>query len=167
MSWRTKIAKLAVEFGDDIVRRIADVLPEEATEREARAAARNLTVAAKPNRPSTPKPSVSKAAAPKATQRVAKPAAPAIIRSRAGTPQATAQDVLSEAANPSKGSPSFAVWRAENPETGTLFDLSNLAAVPNVPQIQMPRYEAPRGPSPPALSKRWRTQKSSGVSAKL
>lgn len=77
----------------------------------------------------------------------AKPAAPAIIRNRSGTPGAVAKDVLTEAQKPSKGSPSFSEWRARNPETGKLFDMSNLSAVPNVPQFQIPRYDPPRGPT--------------------
>lgn len=88
----------------------------------------------------------AKAAAKPVAKAAAKPKAPAIIR-RSGSAQATAQDVLREAASPSPGSQSFAVWRAANPETGTLFDTSQLAAVPDVPQVQMPRYDAPRGPS--------------------
>lgn len=91
------------------------------------------------------------AAAPKAPAKppaklAVKPAAPAIVR-RTGSSKAVAQDVLREAAAPSAGSKSFAAWRAENPESGTLFDMSRLNAVPQVPQVQMPRYEAPRGPS--------------------
>lgn len=77
-----------------------------------------------------------------------KPEAPTVVRNRSGTPKATAQDVLREAEKPSRGSPSYADWRAKNPESGTLMDLSNLAVVPNVPQRQIPRTQPPRGPSP-------------------
>jgi hypothetical protein len=69
------------------------------------------------------------------------------LSTRSGTPKATAQDVLSEAAKPSKGRRSYADWRKNNPGKGELFDYSKLSAVPNVPQVQMPRYAAPRGPS--------------------
>lgn len=40
MSWLTKAAELAAEFGDDVMRAVAKALPREATEAEARAAAR-------------------------------------------------------------------------------------------------------------------------------
>lgn len=73
-------------------------------------------------------------------------AAPAVIRNRSGTPGAVAQDVLSEAKKPSKGSPSFAVWRAANPDNGILFDMSKLSNVPNVPQFQIPRMVPKNGP---------------------
>lgn len=86
-----------------------------------------------------------KAAAEKAAAEKAAAATPAIITSREGTPQAVAQDVLREAAAPSKGAPSFAVWRAENPDNGQLLDLSNLSVVPNVPQFQIPRTVPARG----------------------
>lgn len=75
-----------------------------------------------------------------------KPQAPAIISGRSGSAKATAQDVLAAAAK-KKGRPSFVDWRAANPESGTLLDTSNLSAVPNVPQTQMPRFEPPKGPS--------------------
>ncbi len=74
--------------------------------------------------------------------------APAIVRSRSGSAKAVAEDVLQEAKKPSKGSPTYAEWRAKNPESGRLFDLRDLAAVPDVPQRQLPRYEPARGPSP-------------------
>ena len=90
-------------------------------------------------------PAVKKAAAKKPL--AVKPAAPAVIRSRTGTPRATAKDVLREAAKPSKGSPSFAEWRVRNPETGVILDTSRLSEVPDVPQVQMPRTMPPRGPS--------------------
>lgn len=74
--------------------------------------------------------------------------APAVISARAGTSRATAQDVLAEAAKPSRGAPTYAEWRAKNPGGGDVLDLSNLAVVPDVPQRQLPRYEPARGPSP-------------------
>lgn len=40
MSWRSNLGKLAAEFGDDVMRAVAKALPREATEAEARAAAR-------------------------------------------------------------------------------------------------------------------------------
>lgn len=145
MSWKTRLGKLVAEFGEDVVKRIDGIIPDEASIKEARAAAANLVGVASPNTPPKRKPAAPSTSKPKAP---AKPAAPAIIRNRSGTPGAVAQDVLGEAKKPSKGSPSYAEWRAKNPETGKLFDMSNLAAVPNVPQFQIQRVNPPRGPSP-------------------
>lgn len=78
----------------------------------------------------------------------AKRQAPAVITARAGTKRATAKDVLAEAAKPSKSAPTYAEWRAKNPESGTLLDLSSLAVIPDVEQRQIPRYDPARGPSP-------------------
>jgi hypothetical protein len=73
--------------------------------------------------------------------------APAILSARSGSAPAVARDILSEAAEPSRGSPSYAEWRRANPDRGVLFDMSNLSAVPDVPQSQMPRYNPARGTS--------------------
>lgn len=73
MSLKTKLGKLAVEFGEDIVRRIASVLPEDASEAEARAAAKRLAGAGKPNRP--PAPRKAAAAAPERKSLRVRPAA--------------------------------------------------------------------------------------------
>ncbi len=116
------LSRLAVKEAKKLAAREAEDL---AAKKTAKSAARRTTKGA---------------AAPKAAK------APAVIR-RSGSPKAVAQDVLREAAKPSAGSKSFAVWRAENPENGTLFDMSRLDEVPQVPQVQMPRYQAARGPS--------------------
>jgi hypothetical protein len=92
----------------------------------------------------TPPPAAPK---PKVVVKPKPVAAPAIIKARSGTPLAVAQDVLQEAASPSKSRMGYGEWRAANPGAGDLFDMSRLSEVPNVPQVQMPRYEAPRGPS--------------------
>lgn len=42
MSWKSKLTKLAVDFGEDVVRRLEGVLPETATIAEARSAARAM-----------------------------------------------------------------------------------------------------------------------------
>ena len=42
------------------------------------------------------------------------------ITAREGTPKAVARDVLREAAKPSKGRPTFAVWRGANPDNGSI-----------------------------------------------
>lgn len=72
---------------------------------------------------------------------------PAIIRARTGTPAAIAKDAMAEAAKPSKGSPSFAEWRAKNPENGLVYDTSQLSRVPDVAQFDLARVNPPRGPS--------------------
>jgi hypothetical protein len=72
---------------------------------------------------------------------------PAVLSARSGTPEATAADVLREAGKPSKGRASYAEFRVKNPERGKLFDYSRLSEVPDVPQVQMPRYSPARGPS--------------------
>lgn len=149
MSLRKQLAELVLEFGDDVVRRAAELLPDSAGASEVRATAKRLATAERPNYraprdvipPKAKSPPKSLAAKPKA-------GAPAVIRNRSGTPKAVAQDVLREAEKPSKGSPSFAEWRVKNPNSGELFDLSRLNEVPDVPQVQMPRYVAPRGASP-------------------
>ena len=81
-------------------------------------------------------------------EKVAAKKAPAVIVARSGTPKAVAQDVLQEAARPSKSRATFAVWRAANPGNGRVFDMSRLHEVPKVPQTQMARRVPPRGPSP-------------------
>jgi hypothetical protein len=146
MSWKTQALKLAAEFGEHAVSRLEGLLPDASTVTEAREALGRLVGSGTPNTPpvrkaAPPAPKVAPLAVPK------KPAAPAIIKNRTGTPGAVAQDVLREAKKPSKGSPSFAVWRAKNPGHGVLFDTSNLASVPNVPQFQIPRVNPKRGPS--------------------
>lgn len=132
MSIASRLAKLAVRALEDTGEREAGQV--------ARSAARKV-VAPPEAALAVPR----KAAAP--TKKAApKKAAPAIIRNRSGTPGAVAQDVLREAKTPSKGSPSFAVWRAQNPGHGVLFDTSKLADVPNVPQFQIPRVVPKQGP---------------------
>lgn len=42
MSWRSALGKLALDFGEGVVRRLADLLPRDATEQEARIAASRL-----------------------------------------------------------------------------------------------------------------------------
>ena len=126
----TKLAKEVGELSDDAVRALRRVLPKNATVAQAKDAYERIM-----------------RELPEEIDFAAKPAAPAVIRNRTGTPRATAQDVLREAEKPSKGSPSYADWRVKNPESGKLFDMSRLSAVPNVPQTQMARTVPPRGPS--------------------
>lgn len=142
MSWQKSALKLIAEFGEDAVGRLRGILPDESTMAEAREALGRLIGVDSPNAPPARKAAPAKKAAPQK-----KPAAPAIIKNRSGTPGAVAQDVLREAKKPSKGAPSFAVWRAQNPGYGKLFDTSNLASVPNVPQFQIPRSNPKQGPS--------------------
>lgn len=150
MSWQKDAAKLIGEFGKDTYDRLVGILPDDSTVAQARKALNNLVGGDKPN---TPKATKTRApvAAPKEKPPLAvkteKPAAPAIIRNRSGTSGAVAQDVLSEAKKPSKGSPSYADWRAKNPGYGKLFDVSKLSDVPDVPQFQIPRMVPPRGPT--------------------
>ncbi len=150
MSWLTKAVKLGAEFGEDAVNRLRGILPDSSTVAEAREALGRLVGVDSPNAPPARKAPAKKAPAKKAPPAPLavpkKPAAPAIIKNRSGTPGAVAQDVLREAKKPSKGSPSFAVWRAQNPETGKLFDMSKLSDVPNVPQFQIPRTVPKQGP---------------------
>lgn len=147
MSWKTQALKLAMEFGEDAVSRLQGLLPDSSTIAEAREALGRLVGVDSPNAPPVRKPAAKKAAAPASLAVPKKPAAPAIITNRSGTPGAVAQDVLREAKKPSKGAPSFAVWRGKNPDTGKLFDMSRLADVPNVPQFQIPRSTPKQGPS--------------------
>ncbi len=151
MSGLTRLIKqLVADYGDDVVRRVRDIVGDDADEGLMRTAAKNLSEAEGQNvMRSAPKPTRAKAAAPKpkAKPKASTPAAPAIIRNRSGSPGAVAQDVLSEAANKPKGASSYAVWRAANPGNGKLFDLSKLDRVPSVEQYQIPRHQPPRGPS--------------------
>ena len=165
MSWKTRLGKLVAEFGEDIIRRIDGIIPDDAPVTEAREAAARLAGVAAPNTPPKRKPAAP-ATPPKrkpAASKPPKPAAPAIIRNRSGTPGATAEDVLREAEKPSKGSPSYADWRAKNPDTGKLFDMSNLSAVPNVPQFQIPRINPARGPSPRIIDALSRPEVEQGI----
>lgn len=141
MSWQKSALKLIAEFGENAVGRLRGILPDESTVADAREALGRLVGVDTPNAPPVQKAPANKAAPQK------KPAAPAVIKNRSGAPGAVAQDVLREAKKPSKGSPTFAVWRAQNPGYGKLFDTSKLASVPNVPQFQIPRASPKRGPS--------------------
>lgn len=154
MSWKKQFAKLASEFGEAAIARVSKTLPSNAPVAEARAAAR-AAVAAKPSlavKPAAapkPKPAAAPKPKPAALKNVAvarKPAAPAVIKSRSGTPAANAADVLAEAGNKGKRQ-SYADWRVKNPESGTIIDMSRLSEVPDVPQTQMARMVPPRGPS--------------------
>lgn len=80
MGWRTRLGKLAAEFGEDIVRRVAETLPEDATAKEARAAAKRAAT-----RQAAPAPR-RVAAAPKTL--AAKPAAKPAAKSLAVKPKA-------------------------------------------------------------------------------
>jgi hypothetical protein len=148
MSWQKDLAKLAGEYGKEVVDRLVGILPDDSTVAQARKALNNLVGG---DRPNAPKAKPTQTAKPKAKKPLAvkteKPAAPAIIRNRSGTSGAVAQDVLSEAKSPSKGAPSYADWRVKNPGYGELFDASKLSDVPNVPQFQIPRMVPPRGPT--------------------
>jgi hypothetical protein len=157
-SWRDKLKdELAVRFGRrnaEQLLTLADFTPAGAAfvGNEAALAARegkrgeaaaNVALAA------LPLPGAGKAAkkVAKGAKAEMKAAAPAVISTRSGTPEAVAADVLREAGKPSKGRPSYAEFRVKNPERGKLFDYSRLSEVPNVPQVQMPRYTPARGPS--------------------
>lgn len=59
MSWKSKLAKLAVDFGEDVARRLEGMLPDTATVAEARTAARSL--AAKPAARAASKPAAKPA----------------------------------------------------------------------------------------------------------
>lgn len=139
MSWATtilgKIASLADDAAEALARQFADAPDTAANRRALRTAARQAA------EPRTRRPQARDFA-------VERTRAPATLSARSGTPRATARDVLAEAAQPSRGAPSFAAWRRANPESGTVLDHSNLERVPDVPQVQMPRYNPPRGTSP-------------------
>lgn len=113
------LGTLAEEYGDDVVRTVRRVLGDAAQPEQIEAA----------------------------VKRTAKPAAPAVIRNRSGTPAAVARDVLSEAGQKGKGRQSYSAWRRANPGHGVLFDTSKLDRVPDRPQYQIPRRNPPRGPS--------------------
>lgn len=51
MSWKSALGKLAIDFGEDVARRVADLLPKEATEREARTMASRLAQTGRGNAP--------------------------------------------------------------------------------------------------------------------
>jgi len=120
----TRAFKLvAEEYGPDIARRIEPYIPDYSTVEEVLDAARNLVGSGKKN------------------------VAPAVIKRRSGTPAAAAEDVFQEARKPSKGAPSYAVWRKANPDNGRLLDLSKLHTVPPVDQHDLPRYKPARGAS--------------------
>lgn len=143
-----KLIESGIEAGADYIPDVVEGPLRKAfnikkTEKKKPLAAKVEKPAAKAEKPLAAKP---------ATKPKAKPAAPAIIRDRSGTSGATAKDVLREAEKPSKGSPSYADWRAANPGYGKLFDVSRLSDVPNVPQFQIPRVNPPRGPSPRIVS---------------
>lgn len=137
------------EFGDaaaPVIRKVLSALGADASEKVARDAVRREVRTA----PSQKKVTQQAATPPKPKEKplAARPTAPAVISARSGSPAAAAQDVLREAQKPSKGALSYADWRAQNPETGVLFDTSNLSAVPDVPQVQMERVVPSRGAPP-------------------
>lgn len=73
--------------------------------------------------------------------------APAVLKHGSGKSRDIGADVLAEAASKGKKQ-SYADWRTANEgKLGTMFDYSKLRGVPDVPQTQMPRAVAPRGPS--------------------
>jgi hypothetical protein len=143
MSRKSRLLKVAkelyTEYGKPVVDSVLDALGDDADEALVRKTVKQQASTSKPPAKAPAKPS-------------AKPAAPAIIRNRSGTSGAAAQDVLREAKKPSKGAPSYAEWRVENPGYGKLFDVSKLSDVPNVPQFQIPRVNPPRGASPRIVS---------------
>lgn len=128
--------KLVTEFGEGIAKRVADALGENATEAQARKAVSRISGAP------------AKKVAKSATTTPAKKSSAAIISSRSGSPASVAKDVLNLAANP-KARTDFSVWREKAPATrrGSLFDLSALNQVPNVPQFDLARTVPARGPS--------------------
>ena len=125
-----------------------------AEKKVAREAAEKAAKVAKPAaRAAKPAARAAKAAAPvakaaKPASLAAKPTAPAYLKSGSGTNRDLAADVFAATSSKEKGAPSFADWRTANEgNLGTMFDYGSLGQVPNVPQFQLPRYQAPRGPS--------------------
>lgn len=120
MSWKKWLLKQGLDVADDVIEAVAKTFD---------------------NVPATP---ASRKAAVKAVK--AQPKAPAVIRNRSGTAGANAQDVLSVAAGKGKKE-SFTEYRKRSDGSRReVFDKSRLEQVPNVPQVQMPRHQAPRGP---------------------
>ncbi len=123
-------------FSKAVAEIIENVAGREAVERAAgRAGARAVERAA------------GEGAGSKVGEMIAAASPPPAIRARAGTPQANAQDILTEAGRKAKARDSYAEWRKRNPGAGQLLDMHRLAEVPPVPQQPMPRYVPPRGPS--------------------
>lgn len=154
MSWKKFLAEEGLDLADDalegILRSFRGVKRTATTERAVKRAAK---VAAKGDSAAmrrvlaTPVEGASKRAAAKPRKALPKQQAPAVVRDRSGTPRDKAAAILEEAARPGKKL-TYADWRAGDPDLGVMFDLSKLDNVPDVPQVQMPRYEPPRGTSP-------------------
>lgn len=106
---KKKYEVLYEEFGKPLIDRALDVLGLDADPVEVRAAASNMagSRANAPKKAPAVKPPAKKDAP-------TKKAAPATISRRSGSKGALAEDILQEAAKPSQGSPSFAVWREKN-----------------------------------------------------
>lgn len=134
------LAQLAKKYGSEIVDAVKASVPDAPIE-DVTAAVQKLAAERKPTRaPAAP------AKKPKA-EKVA-PKAPAYLKSGVGANRDLAADVLAAAASKEKGAPTFSNWRAANEGAlGTMFDYGSLGAVPDVPQFQLARYQAPRGPS--------------------
>jgi len=150
-----KAIERAPEVLDSIVERYAVKKTPAPAQRKAPPAA---PLAVKPKAPAAKPPAPKPVAARPAAKKPAAPsplavrpasefAAPPTLQYGSGPNRDLAADVLAAAAAPGKKL-SYSDWRASQANSGAqLFDTSRLHEVPDVPQIQMPRYEPPRGPS--------------------
>jgi len=150
------VSQLYKDFGRPLVKQVMDTLGDQADEATIRKAVQREAKKVEPPKAAPPKAAPQKAtpqkAAPPKKKPVKAPApkveAPAYLKTGAGTNRDLAADVFAATSSKQKGAPSFSDWRAANEDNlGTMFDYSALRQVPDVPQFQIERYQAPRGPS--------------------